>query len=521
MGSMDFSAMGNPPSFDGNMPDFGSGEKGGFDFAGFGMGSDDVKLKYTDDNPESYSNIFNSAKTVVSNADKTRLINALRQLSEGNVESCVDTDSVITYMAVHNFLDNDDSYTGSMVHNYYLLEQDGILSMIPWDYNLGFGTFTGGAGTSSVNTPIADIAASDRAMATWIMNDDTYMAEYLEAYAKFIEECFDSGWFTEELNRVVNMIDSYILRETSSFYTHDEFTAGVEVLKQYVDRRVQSVKGQLDGSIPSTSAAQSGSDALIDASDLNLTELGAMNTGGGDKGGFGGMNMPGFDASGTDKPSADGSGQTAPDASAGTVPAGTDTSVPSMPTGDAANQGTMPAGFDASQIPAGTDFSASSGASAANSSGASAAATAVPSATATAPTGEAPNAGTMPAGFDASQIPAGTDFSASSGASAAALTDAVSSATAAAAATEAPSVTVASETADAAKAPAASEQPAEGGDRTHGERPSSNGGFSMPGGFSDGAAQSVNYKDAIVPGIISVVFLIFGLVFAKRWTKRS
>lgn len=36
--------------------------------------------------------------------------------------------------AVHNFLVNDDSYTGNMIHNYYLYEEDGRLSMIPWDY---------------------------------------------------------------------------------------------------------------------------------------------------------------------------------------------------------------------------------------------------------------------------------------------------------------------------------------------------------------------------------------------------
>ena len=37
------------------------------------------------------------------------------------------TDAVIRYMAVHNFLCNDDSYTGMMVHNYYLYEEDGVL----------------------------------------------------------------------------------------------------------------------------------------------------------------------------------------------------------------------------------------------------------------------------------------------------------------------------------------------------------------------------------------------------------
>ena len=31
-----------------------------------------------------------------------------------------------------------------MIHNYYLYEEDGQLSMIPWDYNLAFGGFSAG-----------------------------------------------------------------------------------------------------------------------------------------------------------------------------------------------------------------------------------------------------------------------------------------------------------------------------------------------------------------------------------------
>lgn len=119
-----------------------------------GMGSSDVKLQYIDDDPDSYANIFDNAKTKVKKKDQARLIEALKKLSEGDT-SAVDTDAVAMYMAVHNFLCNGDSYTGSMVHNYYLYEKDGVMSMIPWDYNLAFGGFTGGSdATGTVNTAI-------------------------------------------------------------------------------------------------------------------------------------------------------------------------------------------------------------------------------------------------------------------------------------------------------------------------------------------------------------------------------
>ena len=102
----------------------GSGFPGrGFGGFNFGMGSSDVKLAYIDDDPDSYANIFDSAKTTISKKDKTRLINALKRLSEKeDIEDTVFTNEVITYLAVHDFLQNSDSYTGMMVHNYYFVK---------------------------------------------------------------------------------------------------------------------------------------------------------------------------------------------------------------------------------------------------------------------------------------------------------------------------------------------------------------------------------------------------------------
>ena len=241
-----------------------------------GRGSDDTKLIYTDDDFDSYSNIFESAKTTVTDADKTRLIAAIKRMNEGNVESSVAVDDVITYMAVHNFMVNGDSYTGSMVHNYYLLEQDGILSMIPWDYNLSFGAFDGGRGgnaTSSVNTSIDEIASSDRPMANWIMNSETYMEQYHETYARFIETVFESGWFESELNRVTNLISPYVEKDTNGFYTYAQFTKAISSLKIYVDARVESIKAQLGGN----------KNPGVSAAGISVSDMGSMGNMGGGK----------------------------------------------------------------------------------------------------------------------------------------------------------------------------------------------------------------------------------------------
>ncbi len=262
------------------MPDMNFG--GGF--GGFGS-STDVKLQYSDDDPSSYSNIFGNAKTDITAADQARLIASLKVLNEGDT-SVVDTEAVIRYMAVHNFLCNDDSYTGMMVHNYYLYEEDGVLAMIPWDYNLAYGGFSGGSnGTSTVNTSIDRLVSmgsnSDRPMAGWITASEEYTAQYHAVYQEFMTTVFNSGWFAEEIDRVIAMIAPYVEADPTAFCTYEEFQKGAETLKSFCLKRAESVTNQL-----------AGDDTRVDASDLDLSVMGTMSGMGGPGGGRGGFQMP-------------------------------------------------------------------------------------------------------------------------------------------------------------------------------------------------------------------------------------
>ena len=293
----------------------GKGDKGGFG----GMGSDDVKLIYTDDDFDSYENIFGSAKTDITDSDKTRLINSLKVLNSDDAASAVDVDAVIKYFAVHNFVCNFDSYTGSMIHNYYLYENDGILSMIPWDYNLAFGGFVGGSdSTSMINYPIdSPVSGGDtdsRPMLAWIFADEEYTELYHEALSEFIANYFESGYFGEEIDRVTALISPYVEKDPTKFCTYDEFTEGVSALKEFCTLRAESVRGQLDGTIPSTSDAQTeDSSALISGSSVSISAMGSMNGGFGTppNGNFGDLNenppeMPNSDNSDGQMPSFDG-----------------------------------------------------------------------------------------------------------------------------------------------------------------------------------------------------------------------
>ncbi len=268
------------------MPDRGA--------AGGGMGSDDVKLIYSDDQYDSYTNIFDNAKTDITNVDKDRLIASLKQLnSNENVDEVVNMDEVIRYFVVHNFVCNFDSYTGSMIHNYYLYEKDGQLSMIPWDYNLAFGGFEDVKDATSlvnypIDSPVSGGTVDSRPMLAWIFSNEEYTGLYHKYFAEFIQIYFDSGYFSEIIDSTREMIAPFVESDATKFCAYEEFQTGVDILKEFCLLRAESVSGQLDGTIASGSDGQTqNSSSLIDASTLNISGMGSMGNGKG-----GGMDKP-------------------------------------------------------------------------------------------------------------------------------------------------------------------------------------------------------------------------------------
>ena len=250
------------------------GGKGGFG----GMGSSDVKLQYMDDDPNSYANIFDSAKTTVTEADKTRLIRSLQALGQGD-SAAVDTDSLLRYFVVHNYVVNGDSYTGNMVHNYYLYEENGQLSMLPWDYNLAFGSFQNSSASGAVNdaidAPLSCSGNGDRPMMDLILQNSQLLSLYHRYFADFLDSVDIQGMIAQ----AAALIAPYVAQDPTAFCSYEEHLAGVAALKTFCSLRSQSVQAQL-----------AGDSTPVDTGDLDLSALGSMNMGGmgkGDRGNHG------------------------------------------------------------------------------------------------------------------------------------------------------------------------------------------------------------------------------------------
>ena len=288
---------------EGRRPDGDRMPQGGMDFGGrnsadgrggmgASMGSDDVALIYTDDEYDSYSNILDNAKTDISDRDKDRLISSLKKLNEReDIEAVVNVEEVIRYFVVHNFVLNFDSYTGSMIHNYYLYEENGQLSMIPWDYNLAFGGFQSASDATSlvnypIDTPVSGGTIDSRPMLAWIFASEEYTEQYHQYFAELISQYFDSGYFENMIGYVGDMISPYVQKDPTKFCTYEEFEEGLSTLKEFCLLRAESVKGQLEGTIASTSEGQEqNSVTRIDASDIVISAMGSMGNTVGEGGG--------------------------------------------------------------------------------------------------------------------------------------------------------------------------------------------------------------------------------------------
>lgn len=263
----------------GGKPDFPGG--GG----GFSMSGNGADLNYTDDDLDSYSTIWDGEITDSKKSDRQRVVTALKNISEGtDLESYMDIDNLLRYMAVHIFSVNDDSLSGNMAHNYYLYESGGKLNIIPWDYNLALGGMNGGSDASSVVNSAIDNAFSGTNFFDTLMEDETYHSQYYD-YMRSLVEYISGGEFDAFYERVRSQIDELVQTDPTAFYSYDEYLTAVDTLYQVVKLRGESIQGQLDGTIPSTEEEQRSSDALIDASSLDLSVMGSMNTGGGAPGG--------------------------------------------------------------------------------------------------------------------------------------------------------------------------------------------------------------------------------------------
>ena len=221
----------------------------------FGSTDFGADLVYTDDRKESYSAIFDEAVNKPKEKDKIRLIEILRKLnSKEDLSSILNTSEIIGYFAGHNFLLNYDSYMALPVHNFYILERNGVLSTIAWDYNDAF------AGLLSriypdmteeeliswdIDNPLFGVELPDRPLWAWIAQTPVYLEEYHRTMDSLLKNYFESGKAEKEMETMYNLIKPYVYKDPTSFSTPEEFEKGFSDLKTFCSKRAEIIRSRL------------------------------------------------------------------------------------------------------------------------------------------------------------------------------------------------------------------------------------------------------------------------------------
>jgi len=221
-----------------------------------GEGSD---LVYIDSDITSYSEI--NLKTNEETTDSGAFINFVEQLDEGSTDE-IDVDLLLRYMSVSVALSNLDSYNGTLAHNYYLYEQDGVFSLLPWDFNESFGSFNMDCNGVDIrelyiDEPVSG-SMSDRPLVNNVFSNSTYLTTYHGYLSELINNQLTSTAFETRVDNIASLISEHVQNDPSAFYGFSSFENNLDStvdrfygLTEFMDYRVDNMTKQLNGDLPS------------------------------------------------------------------------------------------------------------------------------------------------------------------------------------------------------------------------------------------------------------------------------
>lgn len=242
-----------------------------------GIGSGSVGLVYQGDDIQDYSAVYDNAVFDTTEKDFERVIEAIKNINNGtDLEKYIDIDATLRFFAAQAFILNFDSYFGGLGHNYYLYEEKGQLTMLPWDLNLSFAGYYSGDTNSAINypidTPLNGVTAELRPMLTKLLEVTEYREKYHKYLKQIVENYILNGKFTNKVKKTNQLIQPYVEHDLTSLYTLKQYEAAVPVLDEFAILRAESIKGQLNGTIPSTKDGQADNiSSSIKAGNLDIS----------------------------------------------------------------------------------------------------------------------------------------------------------------------------------------------------------------------------------------------------------
>lgn len=276
-----------------------------------GKGGTGADLVYNGDDISAYTGL--NLKTNLNSSDGKEILALMQALEDGEgLEEVLDVEKALKYIAANVALANFDSYLGNTTHNFYLYEENGRFTIIPWDMNLAFGGgevdiyeptkqsmggFGGGdkrkdtqdndavtnaaentkAQADANNQPqppdnadmqgMPSMDSGEKPLVTTLLENEIYRSMY-EGYLKEIaEKYFTQEYMTELVTKIHDLIAPYVQNDPTAFCTYAEFEQACSTdptdqysLAYYAVNMAESIENQLNGGEPTfnTSSMQGG-----------------------------------------------------------------------------------------------------------------------------------------------------------------------------------------------------------------------------------------------------------------------
>ncbi|MDT9720946.1 CotH kinase family protein [Paenibacillus sp. ClWae2A] len=185
-------------------------------------------------------------KDLGTDENKTKLKNFIKTLNDmpegkkGDIESVLDVDSALQYIAGNMVFGNYDSYNGDKGHNYMLYsDADGKFTVVPWDFNMSFNGYLGGGGrgtttgSTTTNTNATNVTVDEPVLGISMenvpmINNLLAVPEYKEKYLSYVNELTD---YMEDIqDRITGLADEirpYVEADPTKFYTTEQFESNI------------------------------------------------------------------------------------------------------------------------------------------------------------------------------------------------------------------------------------------------------------------------------------------------------
>lgn len=230
-----------------------------------GTGSD---LKWLGDDYDLYTGM--DLKTNKDTTDNSSLIKFLDAINNGDgtdLEKYLNVDEALRYFAVNTALANMDSYQGSMKHNYYLYEIDGVFQILPWDYNLAFGGF--GGSEISIDNP-TNGTLEDRPLLNILLTNEEYKVIYYN-YLTEVANIFTDGTLQKMIEQTTQLIEAYVEKDVTKFCTIDEFYKAVDTTGTYISTETIETTTETNNKKDFRGGGMASTDNLLEAAE-NLSK---------------------------------------------------------------------------------------------------------------------------------------------------------------------------------------------------------------------------------------------------------